>query len=266
MTKLVAVDMDGTLLNDKKELPVGFIPWVKSHPSITVAIASGRQYFTLLQMFSEIQNRLLFIAENGGVVFLRGEILYKKTLTREQTLQTITELRKNPEYYIVLCGLHSSYTENDDPEFQDKVNLYYARNTRVKRFEDILDSDEIIKMALYVKDQKAEAAYGRLPGFPEGLAPVLSGVSWIDLALDSVNKGDALRRVQESLGITREETMAFGDYMNDVDMLEAAGDSFAMQNSHPDLLPYARYLAPSNEKAGVMKVLESIIDNKDILS
>ena len=265
MTKLIAVDMDGTLLNEKKELPEEFIPWVKSHPNITVAIASGRQYFTLLQMFEEIKEQLLFIAENGGVVFLRGEILYKNPLPGERVLQVIEQLRKNPEYYIVLCGLHSSYTENNDPEFQDKVALYYARNTRVGRFEDILKSDEIIKMALYVKDLKAEAAYGRLPRFTDDLAPVLSGVSWIDLAGASVNKGDALRRVQEALKITREETMAFGDYMNDADMLEASGDSFAMQNSHPDLLPYARYLAPSNEKEGVMKVLESIIDRKEIL-
>ena len=264
MTKLIAVDMDGTLLNEKKELPDGFIPWVKSHPNITVAIASGRQYFTLLSMFSKIEKHLLFIAENGGVVFLRGEILYKNTLSKNQVLQIIGQLRKNPEYYIVLCGLHSSYTENDDPEFLAKVDLYYARNTRVGSFEEILDRDEIIKMALYVKDLQAEAAYGRMPELPAYVAPVLSGVSWIDLAGSSVNKGEALRRVQEALEITREETMAFGDYMNDADLLAASGDSFAMQNSHPDLLPYARYLAPSNEKGGVMKVLEHVIDGKPI--
>ena len=52
--KLVAVDMDGTLLDSKKRLPEDFIPWVKSHPQVKVAIASGRQYYTLERMFHEI--------------------------------------------------------------------------------------------------------------------------------------------------------------------------------------------------------------------
>ena len=64
--KLVAVDMDGTLLNSKKEMPEEFIPWVKSHPEIKTVIASGRQYYTLERDFLPIRDNLAFIAENGG--------------------------------------------------------------------------------------------------------------------------------------------------------------------------------------------------------
>ena len=61
--KLVALDMDGTLLNSKKEKPAEFIPWVEKHPEMKVVIASGRQYYTLEKDFMEIRDKLIFIAE-----------------------------------------------------------------------------------------------------------------------------------------------------------------------------------------------------------
>ena len=69
MIRLVALDMDGTLLNTNNELPEDFFPWVKSHPMIRTVIASGRQYQTLRDNMSEIKDELTIIAENGGFVY-----------------------------------------------------------------------------------------------------------------------------------------------------------------------------------------------------
>ena len=84
--KLVAVDMDGTLLNSKKEMPEEFIPWVKSHPEIKTVIASGRQYYTLERDFLPIRDNLAFIAENGGLVFEKGEIIFKDEIDKQDVL------------------------------------------------------------------------------------------------------------------------------------------------------------------------------------
>jgi hydroxymethylpyrimidine pyrophosphatase-like HAD family hydrolase len=73
--KLIALDMDGTLLDSKKNLPPDFIPWVKSHPEIMTVIASGRQYHTLAKDFYLLKNELIFIAENGGLVLKNDEII-----------------------------------------------------------------------------------------------------------------------------------------------------------------------------------------------
>ena len=74
--KLIALDMDGTLLDSNKKLPPGFTGWVKAHPCIKTVIASGRQYFTLAKDFAQISSQLIFAAENGGIVFEKGDILY----------------------------------------------------------------------------------------------------------------------------------------------------------------------------------------------
>ena len=74
--KLIATDMDGTLLNNRKQLPPDFIPWVKAHPQLLTVIASGRQYYTLYRDFREIGDQLVFIADNGGFIFEKGRMIY----------------------------------------------------------------------------------------------------------------------------------------------------------------------------------------------
>ena len=70
-----------------------------------------------------------------------------------------------------------------------------------------------------------------------------------------VHKGAAMRGLQSLLGIRPEECMAFGDYLNDCELLEAVGESYAMENAHPTLKRLARHIAPSNDEDGVMRVL-----------
>ena len=72
----------------------------------------------------------------------------------------------------------------------------------------------------------------------------------------NVSKGNALSFIQEKLGIAKEETMTFGDYLNDVSLLENSACSYAMKNAHPDLKKIAAAIAPGNDEGGVMRVLE----------
>lgn len=88
---------------------------------------------------------------------------------------------------------------------------------------------------------------------------VVSGEHWVDIMNPGVNKGTALRRLQESLGVTPAQTAAFGDYLNDIEMLDAAGMSFAMADAHADLVAHARFRAPSHRDHGVLTVLERLL-------
>ena len=73
-----------------------------------------------------------------------------------------------------------------------------------------------------------------------------------------ITKGAGIRALQKQLNILPEECMAFGDYMNDYDMLTACDESYAMENAHPDLKKIAKHIAPSNEEEGVMQVLRQL--------
>ena len=69
-----------------------------------------------------------------------------------------------------------------------------------------------------------------------------------------------IRRIQQKLGISAAECMAFGDYLNDCELLQAVGESYAMENAHPALKALARHIAPSNDENGVMRVVRAALE------
>jgi hydroxymethylpyrimidine pyrophosphatase-like HAD family hydrolase len=82
----------------------------------------------------------------------------------------------------------------------------------------------------------------------------------VDVTSPTANKGAALRRVQEALGVTPDQTMAFGDFLNDLEMMDAATWSFAMANAHPRLRERARFVAPGNNANGVVRTIRTVLD------
>ena len=256
--QIVAIDMDGTLLDSKKRLPPDFIPWVISHPQIQTIIASGRQFYTLQNMFSEIAEQLVFICDNGGLVFEKGEAVYKNVLSDENLQRCITYIETLPNVVMILCGVKAAYMQTTTDEVYKETGNYYARLKTVENPVDCIKKDSIVKVAIYVKNHDAEALYNCFPNLSDDLAVVLSGSDWIDISNKSASKGDALKIVQKRLGITKENSTAFGDYLNDYTLLQECGESYAMSNGHPDLKAIAKYIAPSNDEDGVMRILRRL--------
>jgi len=89
-------------------------------------------------------------------------------------------------------------------------------------------------------------------------AVVVPGVHWLDVMNLSTSKGAGLRHIQEALGITPGQTMVFGDFLNDLEMMDEAEYSFAMHNAHPALRERARYVAPPNSQNGVVRTISSV--------
>lgn len=172
--KLVAVDMDGTLLNSKKEMPEEFIPWVKSHPEIKTVIASGRQYYTLERDFLPIRDNLAFIAENGGLVFEKGEIIFKDEIDKQDVLKCLDIIDKVPYATPVICGAKSAYiTKKDvDEEIYYNVEMYYERRQIVEDLRKVADNDTIVKVAIYFKKEKAEESMKYFENIGEKLTSV----------------------------------------------------------------------------------------------
>lgn len=256
--KLIALDMDGTLLDSKKNPPVDFADWVRSHGQIQTVLASGRQYFNLLELFPTLADRLIYVADNGGLVFRRGEMIYSDEMSRESIRWCIEQFDGVPGLHLILCGAKAAYMKHGPAVVEENARLYYARLEFVGSLLEAVEKDCIIKIAVFVKDFGAEQAISRLPELPGELAAVLSGTSWIDIANKTVNKGEAIRVIQRTLGISREESMAFGDFPNDYDLLMSCGESYAMANGHPKLKAIAKHIADSNDDDGVMKVLRQL--------
>ena len=88
----------------------------------------------------------------------------------------------------------------------------------------------------------------------------LSGDNWADLQMRGVDKGQAVSELQKYLGVSPAQTAVFGDAGNDLGMMSRAEFSFAMANASPDILAAARFVAPSNNEAGVVRVLSSFLE------
>ena len=259
MIKLVAADMDGTLLNSRKELPPDFEAWVTSHPQIRTAIASGRQYYTLYDNFSPaMRDKLLYIAENGALVFERGEVLYRNVMAPEDILQTLRVAERLPGVYPILCGANAARMVHAPENVEREARMYYHHLEYPETLESVLEADDFVKIALYIDEYKAAETVSAFQGLEPRLHPVVSGPDWIDVANASVSKGAALRSVQERYGLSPDECMAFGDYMNDYALLQSCGESYAMANACEELKAVAKHMAASNDEDGVMKVLRTL--------
>lgn len=253
--KIVALDMDGTLLDSQKRLPGDFIPWVKSHPHIQTVIASGRQYFALQEMFSEISDDLIFLCDNGGFVFEKGEAVYKNVVSDENLEKCLSYIDTLSGVVTFFCGSKAAYVRPTTEEVYKEAANYYARLETVDDLMACVKEDSIVKIAVYVENQEAEDLYNQFADMGDELAIVLSGCGWIDISNASASKGDAIKIVQKRLGVSREDSMAFGDYLNDYTLLQECEESYAMSNGHPDLKAIAKYIAPSNDEDGVMRIL-----------
>jgi len=256
--KIVALDMDGTLLDSQKRLPGDFIPWVKSHPQIQTVIASGRQYFALQETFSEIADDLIFLCDNGGFVFEKGEAIYKNVVSDENLAKCLSYIDTLPGVVTFFCGAKAAYVRPTTEAVYKEASHYYARLETVDDLMICAKEDSIVKVAVYVENQEAETLYNEFADLGEELAIVLSGCGWIDISNATASKGDAIKIVQQRLGVPRDNSIAFGDYMNDYTLLQECEESYAMSNGHPELKAIAKYIAPSNDEDGVMKILRTV--------
>jgi len=262
--RLVVTDLDGTLLDGDGQVPEGLWPLLERlrRRGIVLAPASGRQFPTLERLFAPSPEGLAFIAENGTYVVHNGEELSSSPLQpgfAKGLVATVRELAAaGHDLGLVWCGRSSAYIERRDPAFVAEVARYYAELSVV---DDLLEvTEEAIKCAVL---DFGDAESWSVPVLTERCAPhqvVLSSPHWMDIMSAGVNKGVALGRLQRELGITPEQTVVFGDYLNDLEMLAAVPHSFAMANAHPEVLDTARYVAPTNRDHGVLSVLERLLE------
>jgi len=252
--------MDGTLVDDAKEIHDELWPLVDELHArgVTFCPASGRQYYNLVEEFADVADELVFIAENGTYVVARGREISSDGLDLEVARGVVRRVRDIPEAGAILCGKRSAYIERPDLPFVTQARTYYARLRIVEDLLDVAD-DDVLKVTVY---DFVSAEHNTAPRLEEIRAThqvVVSGAHWVDVLSPTANKGRALRQVQAVLGVTPDQTMAFGDFLNDLEMMDAATYSFAMANAHPRLKERARWVAPANNANGVVRTIRAVL-------
>lgn len=245
MIKLVASDIDGTLLlNGTGSIPEKCFALIDTlaKNGIRFAAASGRQYTNLRRLFAPVADDIDYICENGNLVICRGEICYKRTIERTYGANLMHALMAIEGCEVLLSGVETCYVQPKAPDYVDHMRYFVGNDVTV--VPDITDvPEEYLKISAYFKGGVPLEKVPELERLAQPLMrPVVSGLPWLDFLLEGCDKGAAMMELQKQLGISKEETMSFGDNENDIELLLQSGVSCAMRSGNPKLHPYADYL------------------------
>ena len=260
MIKLIATDMDGTLLDSQGSMDDEIYDIIEKlkEMGIRFVAASGRQLMSLKKRFVPVDDDVIYIAENGGYAVYRDRELYLNALDRNTVNDRLETAGEVKGASVFLCGKTYAYT--DKPELAELMRKPIF-GYEIKCIQSLMDIDEnIFKIGLFdTTDPRESSMKIMLPKFKDRVHMTLSGYNSLDFLNIDVNKGTALKHIRELYGIEKEETIAFGDNYNDIEMFDEVGISFAMLNADEYVRSRAKYVIGSNDENSVLKTLKSII-------
>lgn len=255
--KYIFSDMDGTLLDADGNLPPDFaeVMAMLAGCGVTFAPTSGRQYNALCHQMEQYRDKFLFIAENGTLAMQHGKELFSSPIPLPKVHKVLDKVRDMAKIYPVLCGKQGAYIQPYWQRFTKGMQKYYTHYQIVDDFSHI--DDEIIKIALCdcERGDADHTIYPYMQDMDDSLKVMLSSNYWVDVTNAGINKGSTIQKLQSILQVRPEECAAFGDYLNDLEMMESVYYSFAMDNALPEIKEKARFLAKSNLQNGVMEAV-----------
>lgn len=251
--------MDGTLLNSSHQVSNRFFQIFQElkKRNILFVAASGRQYHSIKDKLQHIQDDIIFIAENGALVKEREKELLVTPLQQDLQNDLLQRIDNIHGAHAMLCGKYTSYFDGKSMTFLDQLKEYYISYEIHDDFQNV--NDEILKIAVYHDKSAEEYIYPELVALEDQIKVKVSGLNWLDLNHVNANKGYALQNIMDRFGLSSHEVMVFGDYNNDIEMLNLVEHSFAMENAHPNAAKVANYRTSSNNDFGVERVLEKLL-------
>ncbi|WP_127532847.1 Cof-type HAD-IIB family hydrolase [Paenibacillus kobensis] len=249
--KIVFFDIDGTLVNEDKQIPQDTINALRELKSsgVEIAIATGRApYF--FKPISELLGIDSYVSLNGAYVVHQGRVLFERPIPRER-LENLVEQAGKHGHPLVFEGGETYYADTDShPHMLDSVNS--LRIELPGHDPEYWQKTNIYQAFLHCEAHEEELYADVLPG--------LRLVRWHKTAMDVLSEGGSkalgIEAMLKHLNIAPEEAAAFGDGLNDKEMLGAVGLGIAMGNSHPELLPHADYVTAHVDEGGIRRGLQ----------
>ena len=255
--KLVAADVDGTLVDSQKRIPEGLpeaVRKLRAH-GIRFVIASGRQYYNVLKTFDAMKDDVDILSDNGSMLLDRDGPYFTSPLAPDDVAAVRAAVAHMPAVSVLLAGVRAAYMRAATPLCASEVVKFYERLIIAPDAFRRAEEDVVCKIALFDDESSAKNLAPVMAPFADHLTPNLSGDHWLDIMNPGVDKASGLRILLDRFGVKPEECMAFGDYENDIAMLRLCGESYAMANATDDVKAVCRHIAPSNDEAGVLQVL-----------
>ena len=286
MYKLIAVDLDGTMLNSYGIVTENTKNVIKNviNKGTDVIIASGRPIDSIKTIAKEIGSENYFIAGNGALVYdiKNDEVVYEKYMPKEKVLEIIKICEENSITYnvytdetILATSLKYNvlyyHKENLKKEEDKKTNISivkdmydYVKNMNNAKFLKITICDDmksvfnsILKKINKVKDVEVlDVSHMSRKTITQGTEEIPIEYYYTEITYKDVDKWNAIEFLAEKINIKREERIAIGDNINDKKMIEESGLGIAMKGSTPYVTEVAKYITDTNNDEGVAKAIE----------
>lgn len=268
MIKLIAVDMDGTFLDDQKKYDKRlFAAQLQqlAKQEIKFVVASGNQYLHLKNYFSDFLDKVTFVCENGALIVEKNQIIYERCLASNLVNWIVETLLTNEEIALdrlILSGKNSSYIlQNTKEEFLNSGRFFYHNLQLVESLYNL--PDQIYKVTInFTTEKKAESLAILHGAFDEQATILTSGFKAVDVVAQKVGKETALSHLQRTWSITDNELACFGDNLNDLGMIKKAAYGFVMENGKEELKNYAYKVIGTNNKNAVLREIDQIIKGR----
>ena len=272
MYKLIAFDLDGTLLDDDKNIPAENLAALKeaADRGVYIVPSTGRVVAGLPKIIRDLPFVHWCITVNGANVCSKTgeEVLYKAELTPEESRRILEYMDTLPVIYDCYKDNWGYMTRSMQEQAGDYVfvpgilRLVRELRSPVDELKAYLaeKNEPVQKIQMYFQDMEERARQLALAPelFPE-LAVSSAVPNNIEFNAKGADKGSALRALCEKLGIAPEETIAFGDGSNDISMLRAGGMGVAMANASEGVKAAADYITDTNNHAGVGKAIRKFV-------
>lgn len=269
--KMLCVDMDGTCLDDNKEISEENLKAFKkaAERGVKVVVCTGRLY-TSANIYAELIGlKVPVIASNGAYIREKDndKVIFKAPLLYENCIKVLQVIRKYDIYphfqstdavfYERLIYSSKIYNEANNTLPDDKK----VKITKVTNWEDTLKKEEnnILKSIAMDKDiEKINRLREEMKNI-KGIEVVQSKYDNVEIMREGISKGSAVAVLSKFYNIEKEEIICIGDNDNDISMIKYAGLGVAMENGEDSLKKEADYITASNNNSGVAKVIEKFI-------
>ncbi|MDF2722327.1 MAG: Cof-like hydrolase [Paenibacillus sp.] len=245
--KVVFFDIDGTLINEHKRLPQQAIDAVRElqQKGVETVIATGRTSY-LFREFAEKLGIDSYVSINGSYVVHKGSPIFDRPIPR-QAIEAFVEHARRHNHPLVFQG-HSDYYANveNHPLIQESITS--LRIDDLPKYDPDFWRNEPVYQILLHCQAKDEHLY-------QGIIPDLRLIRWHEQAMDVLpterSKAQGIRALLQHLQVQPSEVVAFGDGLNDKEMLAMAGLGIAMGNAHDELKPFADYITSHVDEDGI---------------
>ncbi len=263
MIRLIASDMDGTLLDEHSQVPEETFQLIRDlrAKGVRFCVGSGRRYDDLCMLFAPVVDEMDFVASNGTQVYVDGRVLDREVFSTYSVQRLFEMCELFDCLHLTLYNRTRTFVFDEKNIFPRHLKSTFAESERL--FDPPSPDINIIRGSIYCDtvEYTMDMTLALTRELGKRLSFMPSGSNWIDVTPAGVSKATGIKHVLRYYGIDSDDVVHFGDSMNDYDILRFVGYPFVMENGSYAVKQIARRIIGTNVEHAVQQAMREILES-----